>query len=150
MQVRFYDPQDENGWLANFSSHSILLDGRVWRTVEHYFQAQKFASAAIRARIQNTPSPAVAKLLAKELKPLRRRDWHEVRDDVMMRAIRAKFTQHADLMFKLIATGEAEIIEDAKNDRYWGAGKDGTGRNRMGELLMALRFEIGEEARRAA
>jgi predicted NAD-dependent protein-ADP-ribosyltransferase YbiA (DUF1768 family) len=29
----------------------------------------------------------------------------------------------------LLATGEAQIVEDAKHDNFWGVGRDGCGEN---------------------
>ena len=52
MQVaEFYKVWDRYGALSNFSPHAIQLpdaDGtsRTWQTVEHYYQAQKFAGVA--------------------------------------------------------------------------------------------------------
>jgi len=66
-------------------------------------------------------------------------DWEEVKEDVMRRALRAKFTQHDDLRVLLLETGEAVIVENAPGDLYWGIGRDGTGKNRLGALLMELR-----------
>lgn len=149
MEIRFYEPHGEYGWLANFSRHAISIDGRVWPTVEHYFQGQKFPDRALQERIRTRPSPSAAKRLAKELKARRRADWRAVRDDIMATAIRAKFLQHADLGERLLATANAPIIEDAADDAYWGIGH-GSGRNRMGELLMALRGELHDRLRRAA
>ena len=39
-------------------------------------------------------------------------------------------------------TGDAELVEHTKNDRYWADGGDGTGRNRLGQLLMELREQL--------
>ena len=64
----------------------------------------------------------------------------------MRDALRAKFSQHPDLKAMLLATGTAEIIEHTANDRYWGDGGDGTGKNRLGELLMELRTALLAES----
>jgi len=74
-------------------------------------------------------------------KPLRA-DWEEVKDKVMREALYAKFTQHPNLHEKMLATGNADIIEHTKNDSYWGDGGDGTGKNMLGVLLMELREEL--------
>ena len=34
------------------------------------------------------------------------------------------------------------LVENAPNDYYWGCGKDGSGKNMLGQLLMKLRAEI--------
>jgi len=64
----------------------------------------------------------------------------------MRDALRAKFTQHSSLRSLLLHTGDAELIEHTKNDRYWGDGGDGTGKNRLGQLLMELRAKLRTEA----
>jgi ribA/ribD-fused uncharacterized protein len=75
-----------------------------------------------------------------------RRDWEAVKDQVMLEALRAKFTQHEDLRAILLGTGEARLVEHTANDSYWGDGGDGSGKNRLGQLLMGLREELRAEA----
>jgi len=60
----------------------------------------------------------------------------------MLKALRAKFAQHADLSRMLLKTGDQGLIEHTPNDRYWADGGDGSGRNRLGELLMQVRDEL--------
>ena len=74
-------------------------------------------------------------------RPLRK-DWESVKDSIMHEAVLAKFTQHADLREILLATDENKIVEHTKNDDYWGDGGDGSGRNRLGEILMRVREEL--------
>ena len=64
---------------------------------------------------------------------------------VMLDALRAKFTQHDDLKAVLLGTGDAVLIEHTANDSYWADGGDGSGKNRLGLLLMRLREELREE-----
>jgi ribA/ribD-fused uncharacterized protein len=71
-----------------------------------------------------------------------RPDWLTERDDAMRRALRAKFTQHESLRALLVATGDARLVEHTAKDSYWGDGGDGSGRNRLGELLMELRDQL--------
>ncbi|MES2463664.1 MAG: NADAR family protein, partial [Armatimonadota bacterium] len=74
-------------------------------------------------------------------RPLRT-DWNEVKEDVMRRALQAKFATHVSLRELLLSTGSEEIVENAPGDAYWGIGRDGTGKNRLGFLLMELRGEL--------
>jgi hypothetical protein len=60
----------------------------------------------------------------------------------MLEAVRAKFTQHDDLKAILLGTGDAKLVEHTENDSYWGDGGDGSGKNRLGQLLMQLRTEL--------
>ncbi len=61
---------------------------------------------------------------------------------MQLEALRAKLTQHADLRALLLGTGEAPLIEHTANDAYWGDGGDGSGKNRLGALLMRVREEL--------
>ena len=64
----------------------------------------------------------------------------------MRRALRAKFGAHPALRALLLATGARPLVENAPADYYWGCGRSGTGRNRLGVLLMALRAEWQPES----
>ena len=81
-----------------------------------------------------------AKRLGKrvELRP----DWEDVKIDIMRQVLKSKFTQNPELKAKLIATGDAELIEGNNwNDRFWGV-CNGKGQNHLGRLLMELRAEL--------
>ncbi len=41
-----------------------------------------------------------------------------------------------------LATGDSKIVEHTENDRYWGDGGDGSGQNRLGQILMRVRAEL--------
>ena len=72
----------------------------------------------------------------------RRSDWEDVKEDVMYKALQAKFSQHEKLGQQLRETGERKLIEHSPYDSYWGDGGDGSGKNRLGILLMKLRKEM--------
>ena len=60
----------------------------------------------------------------------------------MREALREKLAQHPALRSLLLKTDDAELVEHTRNDRYWADGGDGTGKNRLGQLLMELRAEL--------
>ena len=64
----------------------------------------------------------------------------------MRQAVRAKFETHVDLRVELLGTGDEELVENAPRDYYWGCGRDGSGRNMLGRILM----EVREALRRSA
>lgn len=72
-----------------------------------------------------------------------RPDWEQVKEEVMMRALRAKFAAHPGIREMLIETAGSDLVEHTAKDDYWADGGDGRGQNRLGALLMALRDEIG-------
>jgi predicted NAD-dependent protein-ADP-ribosyltransferase YbiA (DUF1768 family) len=43
---------------------------------------------------------------------------------------------------QLLQTLDAKLVEHTNRDRYWADGGDGTGKNRLGMLLMRLREEL--------
>ncbi len=140
--IEFYSTTGDYGCFSNFSRHSIFLKKKRWPTSEHYFQAQKFAGEPDEEEIRTTAKPAQAASMGRDRKRPLRRDWESVKEQVMLDALRAKFTQHDDLKAILIGTGDAVLVEHTVNDSYWGDGGDGSGRNRLGQLLMKLREEL--------
>ncbi len=140
--VNFYGANEEYGFLSNFYSAPIEIDGRSWPTTEHYYQAQKFSDPGRQEAIREAATPGVAKKLAWSGSTGLRSDWDAARDNVMLVALRAKFTQHPELHAQLLATGDALLVEHTHLDHYWADGGDGSGRNRLGELLMQVREEL--------
>ena len=137
--VRFYHSDQPSGYLSNFSKHSIFVDGIIWDTVEHYYQANKFADIALKNRIRQAASPTLAKSLAKENKSKQIENWDTQKEKIMLTALSAKFSQHPELRELLTQTGQRRIVESTSSDIYWGESKDGVGKNRLGNLLMELR-----------
>jgi len=145
------------GFCSNFHPAPIVLDGENWPTTEHYYQFQKSFDRRYRQAIRSATTPGQAKRLAappdatghtgsdswfRKNGAMPRPDWNEAKLEIMRRAIRAKFTQNAELARMLLSTGTAELVEDSKSDSFWGAGADGSGENWLGRLLMELRDEL--------
>ncbi len=131
--------------LSNFAPPGFENDGVFWPTVEHFFQAQKFESHEIRDRIRRALTPKEARTLGQSRSFPLRSDWDEVRESVMLYALRLKFKMPAarDL---LLSTYDRPLVESSPYDYYWAAGQDGTGQNRLGHLLMQVRAELTQHA----
>jgi ribA/ribD-fused uncharacterized protein len=114
----------------------------MWPTVEHYFQAQKFAGTEDEEIIRLADTPLRAKEWGRDPGQPIRSDWNKVKDDILYEALCTKFQQHPELASLLLETNDAVLIEDNPYDSYWGNGKDGNGANRMGRLLMKLRTKL--------
>jgi len=137
--IHFYRVADAYGCFSNFAAYPIDIDGKIWPTSEHYFQAQKFLDAEQQERIRLTPSPMIAARLGRDRGARLRSDWEAVKLDVMRKAVRAKFEQHEDIRRILLGTGDLTIVEHTTNDRFWGDGGDGSGQNWLGLILMEVR-----------
>lgn len=145
MSILFYShTKGPYAAFSNFTPHPFTLDGLVWPTVEHYFQAAKFPGHSHAETIRQATSPRSAKMLGRTRAVPLRADWETVKDDVMRRGVRAKFEAHDDLRALLLSTGDEELIEDAPRDYYWGRGAKGTGKNRLGQILMEVRATLRE------
>ncbi|MGC4042185.1 MAG: NADAR family protein [Armatimonas sp.] len=146
MPIRFYSTSAEYAFLSNFSAHGFRLDGVYWPTVEHYFQAMKFPdNPEYQEKIRTAVSPKTAKSLGRTRAVPIRADWNSVRDDIMRRAVMAKFAAHPELAEALKNTGTEPLIEASPRDYYWGEGRTGTGKNRLGEILKEERESYGKE-----
>ena len=176
--VFFYAAKGESGFLSNFYGRAeskrftLMIDGREYPTVEHFFQASKFmASAEVLPAmryadlVREATTPNIAKVLAcqkvgggypwrTKLNPIItlylaegviiRPDWEIVKNDVMYEGVHQKFLQNRELAEKLLATGIKQLVEHTGRDAYWGDGGDGSGRNMLGEILMKVRGALRE------
>ena len=140
--IRFYGTADEHGCFSNFARSWFKLKGKSWPTVEHYFQAMKFPGTEYESEIREAKAPMLAKRLGRSRKQPLRKDWESVKDGVMRAAVLAKFEQHEDLRAVLLGTGEARLVEHTASDSYWGDGGDGSGKNKLGQILMSVREEL--------
>ena len=145
MAIYFYRVDEEYGCFSNFASYGVDLDDRWWPTVEHYFQAQKFAGLPFEEAVRTAETPMRAAQLGRDrTKPLRQ-DWEEVKDEVMLRALQRKFALHQLPRTLLLRTGNEEIVENSPTDSYWGCGSDGQGMNMLGKLLVKVRSQLASE-----
>jgi len=105
----------------------------------------KFLDEKHPSEIRKENSPMNADRMGRSRKRPLRKDWESVKDAVMEKAVLAKFTQHQELRDLLLETGDAKLVEHTTNDSYWGDGRDGSGCNRLGEILMKIRSQLREE-----
>ena len=139
--------EGEFEFLSNFSEIPLFIAGFCVPTVEHFFQAHKLGTKSDEMfyEILRAETPGKAKRLGRKCKL--RDDWESVKDTIMYYALCKKF-QYQDLKKKLLATGDALLIEgNTWHDNYWGdckceKCKDIRGENKLGQLLMRVREEL--------
>ena len=83
-------------------------------------------------------TPAEAKKLGRFL-PMRE-DWDEVKLDVMEHVLSMKFSQHKDLLDKLLACDFQIVERNYWHDTFWGV-CDGYGENWLGNMLEKVKCE---------
>lgn len=126
-------------FLSNFSPHPVHIDGVDFPTAEHAFQALKTDSEQERLSVRDAATPSEAKRRGRKV--TLREDWDQLRIPAMHRVVRAKF-ENPELRRRLLATGDAQLIEgNWWGDQFWGVSK-GRGENQLGRLLMQLRDEL--------
>lgn len=146
-EIRFYRANERPyGAFSNLYRCAVELDGVVYPTAEHAYQAGKARKPAVRDWLMSAPSPALLAMAAHglyywDITP----GWSTNKFDRMRRALLAKFTQHEDLGQLLLSTGNARLVESATIDnevnRLWGE-VNGVGRNMLGTLLMEIRQQL--------
>lgn len=143
--IHFYEPEDNFGFLSNFYCAGFVFEGEYWPTSEHCYQAQKFHSPAIKLKVRQAPSARHAFELSRQYQDRVRREWLDVRCEVMEQVVKQKFIQNPSLAFRLCGTLGKTLIEHSPVDGFWGdAGEQG--RNELGKILMRIRGELAERA----
>jgi ribA/ribD-fused uncharacterized protein len=144
MALKFYKLKDPGGYMSNYYKARFYIYYRWWDTVEHAYQAQKCALGSEYDAIHQTKKANDARLLGQKVQM--REHWDDIhKDRVMLECVLAKFLQHKDIRDQLMATGDEELIEDSPVDSYWGCGADGTGKNKLGKILMKIREDLKGE-----
>lgn len=145
MVIEFYKEFGELGYLANYSNHGFYKNGIFYKTVEHYYQSEKFDDKDIKNKIINALTPKEASNIGRDRGNIRKDNFKSVKNRVMYEGILEKFRQNRDIAYKLIETRNEEIAEATIDEYYWGIGKDKTGQNNIGKILMQVRTKIKKE-----
>jgi ribA/ribD-fused uncharacterized protein len=112
--------------------------------LEEAYQAAKFMGVApeVEQQIKDSYSAHEAKKIASANRDKQRKDWDEVKVQIMEELLRLKLDQNPYVKKKLLETGDYLIVEDSPTDSFWGWGEDRKGENVMGKLWMKLRDEL--------
>jgi len=138
--------RNEHRFLSNFYMVDVDIDGIVYASAEHAFQAHKTLDRRERRYIARQDTPAQAKQAGRsvELRP----DWEEVKRSTMLGIVAAKFDNY-ELGCRLLATGKRQLVEgNTWGDRYWGCvQRKGVwvGKNYLGRILMRVRTLLRNE-----
>lgn len=129
----------EYRFLSNFYPAEVELDGLSYPTVEHAYQAAKTDNMLLRTMIRSSDCLR-AKSIGRGVRL--RRNWNDMKLEIMERLLRQKFAPGSILAQCLLDTGKAHLVEgNTWDDSYWGV-CGGTGENHLGKLLMKIRREL--------
>lgn len=130
--------QGEHRFLSNFWPCNILMDGQIYPSVENAYQAAK-AHPSQRGPFRACTPGAAKRLGRAHVLPS---NWDSTRGLVMAALIAQKFMPREDLGRRLVATGDARLVEgNTWGDTFWGVCR-GRGENRLGEILMQRRAQL--------
>lgn len=123
--------------LSNFYAQPVQVEGVVYPTAEHAFQAMKSLDLRVRQEVAAIETPGAAKRFGRQM--ALRSDWEAVKLGVMRTVLAQKFA-HPDAAIFLLGTGDQFLIEGNHwGDRFWGQCPVGFGENWLGFLLMGIR-----------
>ena len=145
-----------HGWPSQWHPSTFEIGGITYSCCEQYMMAEKarlFGDEATLEKIMATASPKEQKALGREVSPFDGAKWTRVCRDIVYRGNLAKFSQNADLLAQLLATGDKILVEASPTDLVWGIGlaaKDEKatdpsqwrGKNWLGEALIQVRREL--------
>ncbi len=133
----------EYDFLSNFHPSPVFLDGVMYLTAEHAYQAAKTTLPSERAVIAAAATPREAKRLGRSVTV--RNGWGDVKITVMESIVAYKFSAHSENKRRLLATGTEELVEtNWWGDTFWGVCK-GKGKNHLGQILMKVRDRLRAE-----
>jgi len=122
------------------------MNGRLYSTVEHAFQAAKSLDPKDRTRVRQALTPVEARRRGGKVAV--RADWSSIRLAVMEDLVRQKF-RDPELRRRLVATGSEELVDPSTPaDPFWGR-RGGAGENHLGQILMRIRADAAGEVQAA-
>ena len=140
--IFFWTRHGPYAFLSNFYRAPITVDGKYYPTTEHFYQASKTLIPEEHLAVRVLATPKEAKFAGYHV--ALQEGWDDIKFEIMLQGLRAKFTQHLDLKEKLLATGVVGLHEDSPWDKYWGFVR-GKGLDMLGKALMQIREELRNE-----
>ena len=138
--IKFYKLKDPFGCFSNYDKTAFTYKGRLWKSVEHAYQAQKTLDLEEYELVFNAARPNDARNLGQKV--TMRKDFDNIKYNIMYECCLAKFSQNENLKEILLSTENHELVEDSPIDYFWGCGANNTGLNNLGKVLMEVRTDL--------
>lgn len=152
MEYTFFS--GNNSPFSNWYPAKFTSDNKKFNCTEQYMMWSKailFGDKEIAAKILKSTSPKEHKALGRKVKNFNPNIWDQNKENIVLKALRAKFSQNPELMKTLENTHPTLLVEASPWDRIWGIGyneKTATqvdpskwGENLLGKLLTQVRDE---------
>jgi ribA/ribD-fused uncharacterized protein len=166
--IYFYGIKNEYAYMSNFYPSIFYENGIKYNCSEQYFmyykcltfndtlfsrvQTKENTNNDLLEKILNETSPTKIKKLGRSVNNYNEEIWSNKRYEIMVNALRLKFSQNNDIKDKLIKTENKNLYEASQFDRIWGIGyfaknaitkdKSKFGNNLLGKALMEIRNEL--------
>ena len=140
--IGFWQEKDKYGCFSNFYPCKFTWDGKIFNCSEQafmYAKATYFGDAEVAHQIMLESNPKIIKKLGRKVRNFEEDKWANVRYNYMLSINKEKYQQNPGLRQILLSTGDATIVEDSPFDYLWGIGRDGSGSNLLGQVLMGIR-----------
>lgn len=144
------------GFLSQWHPSNFELEGHHFVCAEQYMMFKKAAlmdDQLMADKILAATEPADHKRLGQQVRGFKTDVWDQHKVNIVYDGNMAKFSQNAGLQRKLLATGDALLVEANPRDIIWGVGLSEDdpsignpsawrGQNLLGEILMRVRSDL--------
>jgi len=147
-KINIYAGTGDNANLSNFAIRPFTIGGDEYKSVEQYFQYQKWnylkedidknvfdLNAKVANAIMRTTDGGMLRRFGKKFLALDKETWDNNSSKEMKVALKASFEQNSDALAKLLATGNATLTHTQESSKSkW--------REEFPRLLMEVREEL--------
>ena len=158
-EIYFYGFKNKFDYMSNFYKTKFTdKDNIQYNCSEQYFMYNKCKTfdpnnSILLESILTETSATKIKKYGREVQNFNETIWKEKRYNIMLDALRLKFSQNEIIKQKLLETKPKILYEASKNDKIWGIGfydkdailitdKSKFGQNLLGNALMEIRNEL--------
>jgi len=155
--IYFFTAHGHNGFLSNFFPIMFYIDNIEFSCSEQAFMYYKCLffepeNKRLLYSILQQSDPRKVKLLGRKVKNFDDVKWNEVKYDIMVKCVRAKFQCNEKYKQLLINTAPRKLYEASPYDKIWGIGFSASqaknvtpeqyGQNLLGKVLEQVRSEL--------
>jgi predicted NAD-dependent protein-ADP-ribosyltransferase YbiA (DUF1768 family) len=137
--IKLYDPRDKQyGDLSNNYKSWMTIDKVRYRTVTNFILSNMLTTPHLRSELQEFSD---IKNIENKYTELLTKETNSTRQNAIEEAYTSKIKNNQVLTEKLLSTGKSPI-NYIDNDELLGSGKQGTGYNLVGKIMMQIRHQL--------